>query len=208
MTTIKIEKGYIGLEYLSRMPKAGDLVRVKCGKLGTRNEVFGDFMRVDDIDIKYPDHADAGFDEYGDETEPCLPFIRAITISEVHDQHDPGRRSMENTSYSLNKGEADTMCLRTESGLYYVNLYLTDREFGGAEEGGWYYSTGHPVDCHRFSSRSEAYGYLNSAPAALMLEHMNTGRPALGLSNSRGVYHLKMEPHMAKAWPVTRPRYS
>ena len=87
-----IEKGYIGLEYLSRMPKAGDLVRVSSNSnLAPGDEVFGNLMRVDDIEIEYPDH-DYGFDEYGDETEPCSPFIRAITLSDVHDQHDPGRR--------------------------------------------------------------------------------------------------------------------
>ena len=34
--------------------------------------------------------------------------------------------------------------------IWYVNIYETNREFGGHEEGGWYYDTGDLLECKQF----------------------------------------------------------
>lgn len=203
----------IGIEYLSRNPIVGDIVRIALSPTGA-SETFGDMMRVHDIVWEYAPEADY-YDDDGDEVE-VSPFIRTISLVPVVTEPVSGHRRRvepEPETYTLDiSGDdilsADTVCLRTESGPYYVNLYLTDREFGGAEEGGWYYSTGHPKDCYRFDSRSEAFGFLHSVKAASLLERHNLGRAPIGSMRCYGVYRFKVEPHMAKAWPVTRPRYS
>ncbi len=42
--------------------------------------------------------------------------------------------------------------------IYYVNLYETDRAYGGGEEGGWWYDCGEFIRAHTFmfTSRRDA----------------------------------------------------
>ena len=34
--------------------------------------------------------------------------------------------------------------------IWYVNIYETNRAYGGPEEGGWYYDTGDLLECKEF----------------------------------------------------------
>ena len=47
------------------------------------------------------------------------------------------------------------------SKFWKVSIYNTYREYGGPEEGGWYYTAGHAVKClpRKFSSRQAALAY-------------------------------------------------
>ena len=48
--------------------------------------------------------------------------------------------------------------------FWQVSIYQTYREFGGHEEGGWYYTAGHAVNCfpRRFNSWTSARDFINS----------------------------------------------
>ena len=51
---------------------------------------------------------------------------------------------------------------------FHLNEYLTDRAFGGAEEGGWWYDTGVFVKSHgTFSTREEAWAARDELDAYL-----------------------------------------
>ena len=59
-------------------------------------------------------------------------------------------------------------------GPFHLNEYLTDRAFGGPEEGGWWYDTGRFVACHG------TYPTVNDAAAARRHDGVLARRPAAG----------------------------
>jgi len=46
---------------------------------------------------------------------------------------------------------------RQYSGFWFVNVYSMDREFGGPEEGGWWYDTGRFLKSRPCRTRREAH---------------------------------------------------
>ena len=45
---------------------------------------------------------------------------------------------------------------------YYVNTYATTRNYGGPEEGGWFYEGGQPVGTVAFSTEREARAHAQT----------------------------------------------
>jgi hypothetical protein len=99
-----------------------------------------------------------------------------------------------------------------------VGLYMTDRAYGGPEEGGWYY------DCGELIEDPDIYAELGAMPATFRchadagifmrglqdkIDKMNEGRPSTGHSNSRGRYELVSFEGVAfpKHFPDRRPIY-
>ena len=93
---------------------------------------------------------------------------------------------------------------------YYVTLYMTDRAYGGAEEGGWWYDCGYPVmdSLNRcFQSEDEAYDYRDSDDVQAILSQLNEGRPDLNSVNCEGIYKVFIDDHFPAEYPTERPYY-
>ena len=89
---------------------------------------------------------------------------------------------------------------------FHLNEYLTDRAFGGGEEGGWWYDTGVFVKCHgTFPTRDEAF----TARDALD-DYLAERREGLHDSSSvlcTGWPDLLLEQRPGADFPAARPRY-
>lgn len=83
-------------------------------------------------------------------------------------------------------------------GPVYVNVYTITREYGGPEEGGWWYDHEEPTESHE-SSREDCYDLADRLRA-----EWGGGSDSLGRVNSRQ-YRVKIEPHNGSRSP--RPRY-
>ena len=94
---------------------------------------------------------------------------------------------------------------------YYVTLYMTDRAFGGHEEGGWWYDCGYPVvdSLNRcFNSEDEAYAYRDSEEVQSILAQLNDGRPDINSVICEGVYKVFIDEDKFPAeYPTERPYY-
>lgn len=94
---------------------------------------------------------------------------------------------------------------------YVVGVYLTDREFGGPEEGGWWYDTGDLVRPIRvFKSERSAYAYSNRLNARLQSRVIgpNVGRRSKSSVLSEGEYEARVHEGCCPSYfPEVRPRY-
>lgn len=91
--------------------------------------------------------------------------------------------------------------------LYYVNFYHMQQQYGGREEGGWWYVHGSPVATHSFALRSEAFAFAHGKGDE-MVEGLNEGRPPISSTLSNGIYGTKVETKVGRAYPRERPHYS
>lgn len=101
--------------------------------------------------------------------------------------------------------------------MLYVNLYLYDREYGGPEEGGWWYDTYSPVtsDNGDWDTAPPRYGLLPTVEEAekAMRELMewcsteNSTRRSPSSVISEGHYCAKLEAWPAEPMPARRPHY-
>ena len=93
---------------------------------------------------------------------------------------------------------------------YYATLYLVDRAYGGAEEGGWWFDCGvpqlHPIN-RCFDNEEEAYEYLNSKDVRCAVMDLNEGRADLNSVNSDGVYKVLVDDSFPAPFPDVRPHY-
>jgi hypothetical protein len=95
--------------------------------------------------------------------------------------------------------------------MYAVNLYLVDRAYGGAEEGGWWFDCGqpelHPLN-RVFASRDDARQYLEDVCKPEEIE-LNEGRREISSVLSEGQYRFYIgdKGEMPAVWPAERPHY-
>jgi hypothetical protein len=91
---------------------------------------------------------------------------------------------------------------------YSVALYFCDREFGGREEGGWYYDTGKIVKMIRvFNVEEKAITYANRMQR-LVDRTLNKGRRPISSVLSTGRYDVQVHDGLPpKYYPETRPHY-
>ena len=89
---------------------------------------------------------------------------------------------------------------------YHLNEYLTNRAFGGPEEGGWWYDTGTFVACHGvYPTREEARAALDAMQTRLAERRRGLHAPDSVLCSGWPVFHV--EPHPGADFPRTWPRY-
>lgn len=55
--------------------------------------------------------------------------------------------------------------MSTPKTILYLNVYETDRSYGGPEEGGWWYNTGNPLGSQPFAAEIEAVLGRDKTPA-------------------------------------------
>ena len=89
----------------------------------------------------------------------------------------------------------------------YVNVYETDRVYGGPQEGGWYYDAGSPVKSMPVP-RARAKRLLARVRERLEAINREDGRRPGWSVLSRGDYlHAWIENHPGREYPEHRPTY-
>lgn len=90
---------------------------------------------------------------------------------------------------------------------FHLNEYLTDRAFGGGEEGGWWYDTGVFVKSHgTFPSRAEAWAARDGLDDYLAERRERLHDPSSVLCT--GWPELLVEQRPGANFPARRPRYA
>ena len=91
---------------------------------------------------------------------------------------------------------------------WYVTLYLTNRAFGGKEEGGWWYNTEVVEDStnnQSFDEKNIAEWYLENLQK--YENKMNEGRFPIDSAASTGIYRFRLEDRKPHNKPAERPIY-
>jgi len=94
------------------------------------------------------------------------------------------------------------------TGPWVVCLYLMDRAYGGAEEGGWYYTYGDPVlttHLRCFALLEDAWLYARSLDP--LVDQVNEGRPSISRVASEGEYAAIICDGWPKHFPEDTPHY-
>lgn len=89
-------------------------------------------------------------------------------------------------------------------GVGFVNVYLRDRNYGGPEEGGWWYDSWEPV--RSIAVGAHLVGRL-AARVTRVIERWNEGRRPIDSVLSDGAYEVLIEREPAHASPERRPHY-
>jgi hypothetical protein len=97
--------------------------------------------------------------------------------------------------------------------FYCVAIYMTDREYGGPEEGGWWYNSYEPIARYGYLTRcfqtyEEARVYENELRSFIEKEKLNEGRrhPNSVLSDGHFTTYIT-EGHYPEDLPRERPHY-
>jgi hypothetical protein len=122
---------------------------------------------------------------------------------------------MQDQVYDKDTGETSTReYLEVDPDFYSAAIYVTNRRYGGPEEGGWWYDVGEPalepgmaILTRVFRTREDAYkhaAYLNGVIAAKEWNKHN--RPPSSVACS-GWYEARVEAGYPKEYPDERPHY-
>ena len=106
----------------------------------------------------------------------------------------------------------------TRATLFWVAVYLIQMEWGGPEEGGWWYEEGGLVTAPDIyaelgvmptSRLSEAEAEIVAAEMRTGLDALNDGRPALASTLSYGIYDVRVvrSDTLPSCIPGCRPRF-
>lgn len=90
----------------------------------------------------------------------------------------------------------------------FVNIYLTDREYGGPEEGGWWYDVGEPICSTPADSQKEAELFLRCLEKWCETTNKDEDRRPPSSMASNGYYLAMIQKHPARAYPEEAPSYS
>jgi hypothetical protein len=91
-----------------------------------------------------------------------------------------------------------------DSPVRFVNVYWVTRNYGGPQEGGWWYDAGELQECHVCTTEEEA------EKLALKLDDgkfSNEGLRDLGSVLSSGVFRVLISERPGHDWPEERPHY-
>jgi hypothetical protein len=102
--------------------------------------------------------------------------------------------------------------------MWCVCIYMEDKEYGGPEEGGWWYNAGYPLpkgtgeqscqlDDHArfFMEHREAVAWAQRLEE--QFKDINNSRPSISSMRSSGRYTVKVTLGLPKAYPEERPHY-
>jgi len=96
--------------------------------------------------------------------------------------------------------------------FYCVSIYKIDRQYGGPEEGGWWYNCGEPVlwfgmHTRCFTTLDDARDYQEVLRTTLIPE-LNEGRRPISSVLSEGIFSAEIdENEYPVAYPKERPYY-
>jgi hypothetical protein len=106
----------------------------------------------------------------------------------------------------LDEIEADVRAPRYLPGSKFVNVYLTDRAYGGPEEGGWWYDTAEVVRSTQALVGGDAARLLQTE-RAWCAEENSRRRSDTGSVLSEGRYEVEIDDVPAADRPAQRPHY-
>jgi hypothetical protein len=86
--------------------------------------------------------------------------------------------------------------------MTYVNVYEIDREYGGPEEGGWYYDSGRVVDSRQVHGASQQAAAVREFQA----RYPRTNKAGTVLY-AGGDYRVRVEDAPGANYPTERPHY-
>lgn len=84
---------------------------------------------------------------------------------------------------------------------WWVNAYEVSRQYGGPEEGGWWFDSGDPVHSQRYPTEAAARAAADRARAKF--PRTDKRYSVLGGED----YQVCIEPHPARSYPTERPHY-
>lgn len=87
--------------------------------------------------------------------------------------------------------------------MKYVNAYAVSREYGGPEEGGWYFDLGTPLASVPVKDDANAEFMASYLRETIGWESDRPRSSVLGGAD----FMLILEDHMAERWPKEWPRY-
>ena len=92
--------------------------------------------------------------------------------------------------------------------VYVVAVYLCDRDFGGPEEGGWWYDTGDLVRIIRTFKDEERATAHATRMNSLLNATINKGRRDISSVLSGGKFYAEVHEDIApQHYPAVRPHY-
>lgn len=134
-----------------------------------------------------------------------------------------GTGTIGDAAYPADEHECDCECATCNPppSLYAVTVYLTDRAYGGPEEGGWYYDCGQPIDfipegiepadlVRIFPGTRDGKLDALAWRAALQVKldsGINVGRREISSVLSEGMYTAEISSGLPKPYPATIPHY-
>lgn len=89
--------------------------------------------------------------------------------------------------------------------LKYVVIWFNTREYGGPEEGGWWFDTGEPQKVYTCKSPDERA--VCEELANKQVEKQNEGRRLLSSVLSTGRYSVSIEDERPVPYPAVAPHY-
>lgn len=93
--------------------------------------------------------------------------------------------------------------------MYYVTIYLIDRAYGGADEGGWWFTYGEPIESeHNKVCINKKFAKNHLAKVEKIVEEWNKGRYDIYSVLSDGIYEVRLETEPPAPFPSERPYYS
>lgn len=98
--------------------------------------------------------------------------------------------------------EAEVSIVQYAPGYQFVNVYEMDREYGGPEEGGWYFDTGRLV-----ASVQVPESFVESTIKRLEETYPNTGKRYSVIYSGSGDYSIMVENEPGKDFPEVTPHY-
>ena len=91
--------------------------------------------------------------------------------------------------------------------MKYINIYEARLNYGGPEEGGWYYRSGVPIHSQMVPTEDQDILDMKVERWEEWVEARNEDRPKITSVNSDFVYELKVEDNFARPYPEVRPHY-
>jgi hypothetical protein len=92
--------------------------------------------------------------------------------------------------------------IKADDELVYINIYLVNKQYGGPEEGGWYFDYGTFIN-----GTSVRQGDAERMKEFAERLYNNEGRPEISSVLSKGRYQVVIEDHLGEDWPKERPHY-
>ena len=84
-----------------------------------------------------------------------------------------------------------------------ITIHETTLNYGGPEEGGWWYQAGYPVRSHCIFSKKQAIQVF----IQYFEEYEIEGQPSLGDTTTSSNIELSFSNRYAEVYPKTRPHY-